>query len=58
MPNRDVSTLRDTVNYHYAKIVACSVFGCANGVEAKKEHYGFIGTSLSPDTTAGADEPP
>ncbi len=30
------------MNYQYAKIIACSAFGCANGVEAKKKHYGFI----------------
>lgn len=42
MPDRDVSTLHDIMNYQYAKIIACSAFGCTNGVEAKKKHYGFI----------------
>ncbi len=42
MPDRDVITLRDVINYQYAKIIACSAFGCANGEEAKKKHYGFI----------------
>jgi hypothetical protein len=42
MPDREVTTLRDLINYQYAKIVACSAFGCANGMEAKKKHYGFI----------------
>lgn len=42
MPDRDVKSLRDLINYQYSKIIACSAFGCANGVEAKKHHYGFI----------------
>jgi hypothetical protein len=58
MPDRDVSTLRDIISYRYAKIIACSEFGRANGVEAKKKHYGYIGTSLSPVTAAGADGSP
>jgi len=39
MPDRDVSTLNEIVNYQYAKIIACSAFGCSDGVEAKKKHY-------------------
>ncbi len=46
MPDREVRTLNDLMNYQYAKIVACSAFGCANGVEAKKKHYGFIKNTL------------
>ena len=42
MPDRDVSTLCDVINYQYAKIIACSAFRCENGFEAKKKHYGFI----------------
>jgi ribosomal protein S27AE len=42
MPDRDVKTIRDIINYQYAKIIACSAFRCVNGVEAKKWHYGFI----------------
>ena len=42
MPDRDVSTLFDVMGYQYAKIIACSAFGCTNGLEAKKKHYGFI----------------
>ena len=46
MPDRDVSTLNHIMNYQYAKIIACSAFGCTNGVEAKKKHYGFIRNTL------------
>ncbi len=42
MPDSEVKTLRDIINYQYAKIIACSAFRCSNGVEAKKHHYGFI----------------
>ena len=42
MPDRDVKTLLDQINFQYAKIIACSAFGCANGKEAKKRCYGFI----------------
>jgi ribosomal protein S27AE len=42
MPDRDVKTLHDVINFQYAKIIACSAFKCANGVEAKKKYYGFI----------------
>lgn len=42
MPDRDVKTIRDQIFFQYAKIIACSAFGCANGKEAKKKNYGFI----------------
>ncbi len=42
MPDREVKTIRDIINYQYAKIIACSAFRCVSGVEAKKRHYGFI----------------
>lgn len=38
MPDRDVSTLNEIMNYQYAKIIACSAFGCVDGVEAKKKY--------------------
>ena len=31
MPDRDVDTLRKAIYFQYAKIIACSAFGCANG---------------------------
>ena len=42
MPDRDVRTIQDIMNYQYAKIIACSAFGCVDGVQAKRSHYGFI----------------
>jgi 5-methylcytosine-specific restriction endonuclease McrA len=42
MPDRDVKTLRDLINYQYSKIIACSAFKCKNGFVVKKKHYGFI----------------
>ncbi len=42
MPDRDVKTIWDVINFQYAKIIACSAFGCANGKEAKSKYYGFI----------------
>ena len=38
MPDRDVSTLNEIMHYQYAKIIACSAFGCVDGVEAKKKY--------------------
>jgi len=52
MPDRDVSTLNDMMHYQYAKIIACSAFGCIDGVEAKKKHYGFIKNTFR-DLTSG-----
>lgn len=37
MPDRDVKTILDVINFQYAKIIACSAFGYVNGTEAKKE---------------------
>jgi hypothetical protein len=42
MPDRDVYTIYDVMNFQYAKIITCSAFQCANGGEAKKKYYGFI----------------
>jgi ribosomal protein S27AE len=42
MPDKDVHTIRDEFYFQYAKIIACSAFGAANGKEAKKIAYGFI----------------
>lgn len=42
MPDRDVKTIKDVINFQYSKIIACSAFKCANGSEAKKKCYGFI----------------
>jgi hypothetical protein len=42
MPDRDVHTIYDVMNFQYAKIIACSAFKCINGGEAKKKYYGFI----------------
>ncbi|HUT86342.1 MAG TPA: HNH endonuclease [Elusimicrobiales bacterium] len=42
MPDRDVKTIKDQIFFQYAKIIARSAFGCANGKEAKSKHYGFI----------------
>jgi ribosomal protein S27AE len=42
MPDRDVKTICDVINFQYAKIIACSAFRCKNGHEAKKKYYGFI----------------
>ena len=52
MPDRDVSTIYDVMNYQYAKIIACSAFNCANGGEAKKKYYGFIKNTFR-DLTSG-----
>jgi hypothetical protein len=42
MPDRDVKTLQDVINFQYAKIIACRAFACKNGKAAKKKCYGFI----------------
>jgi 5-methylcytosine-specific restriction endonuclease McrA len=42
MPDRDVKTILDVINFQYAKIITCSAFNCRNGKEAKKNYYGFI----------------
>jgi hypothetical protein len=42
MPDRDVHTIRDLIFYQYAKLIARSAFGCADGAAAKKGHYGFV----------------
>jgi hypothetical protein len=42
MPDRDVETIRDLIFYQYAKIIARSAFGAADGKAAKREYYGFI----------------
>jgi hypothetical protein len=42
MPDPDVKTLIDVINFQYAKIITCSAFKCANGKDAKKKYYGFI----------------
>jgi len=42
MPDKDVHTIRDEFYFQYAKIIACSALGAANGREAKKNGYGFI----------------
>jgi hypothetical protein len=42
LPDRDVKTIGDVINFQYAKIITRSAYGCANGVEAKKKYYGFI----------------
>lgn len=42
MPDCDVITICDVINYQYSKIIACSAFGCKNSFEAKKKHYAFI----------------
>jgi ribosomal protein S27AE len=42
MPDRDVKTIQDAIFFQYAKVIACSSFGLANGQQAKKQHYGFI----------------
>lgn len=52
MPDRDVKTVRDQINFQYAKIIACSAFGCANGKEAKRRCYGFIKKTFN-DLTSG-----
>jgi hypothetical protein len=46
MPDRDVKTIMDVMNFQYAKIIACSAFGYANGTDAKKRDYGFIKTTF------------
>jgi ribosomal protein S27AE len=46
MPDRDVSTLNQVMHFQYAKIIACSAFGYANGTEAKKKNYGFVKTTF------------
>jgi hypothetical protein len=46
MPDGDVSTLYQVMHFQYAKIIACSAFGYANGTEAKKKNYGFIKTTF------------
>lgn len=38
MPDRDVKTIRDLIYYQYAKIIARSAFGAADGKEAKKDN--------------------
>jgi hypothetical protein len=35
MPDRDVRTIGDLIWYQYAKLIARSAFGAANGKEAK-----------------------
>ena len=47
MPDRDVKTIRDVINFQYSKIIACSAFKCANGKEAKNKYYGFIKKTFS-----------
>ena len=47
MPDKSVRTIRDLIHYQYAKIIARSAFGVADGKEAKKKHYGFIHNTLS-----------
>ena len=42
MPDRDVKTIKDLIFYQYAKIIARSAFGAADGKEAKKYNYGFV----------------
>jgi ribosomal protein S27AE len=42
MPDRDVKTIRDSIYYQYAKIIARRAFGVANGKEAKAQSYGLI----------------
>ncbi len=42
MPDRDVKTIQDLINYQYAKIIAKSAFSIPNGNIAKKQYYGFI----------------
>lgn len=42
MPDRDVKTINDVINFQYAKIIACSSFDLPNGKEAKKNCYGFV----------------
>ena len=42
MPDRDVHSICDVMNFQYAKIITCSAFKCTNGGEAKKKYYGFI----------------
>jgi len=42
MPDRDVKTIRDVINFQYAKIITRSAFKLNNGGEAKKECYGFV----------------
>ena len=42
MPDREVRTYRDLINYQYAKLVARSAFRQSDGTAAKKAHYGFI----------------
>ena len=42
MPDREVHTIRDLIYYQYAKIIARSAFSASDGVQAKKQNYGFI----------------
>ena len=42
MPDRDVTTIGDLIDYQYAKIIAKSAFGAPDGREAKGRHYGFV----------------
>lgn len=42
MPDRDVKTIIDVINFQYAKIITCSAFKLENGKEAKEKYYGFV----------------
>ena len=42
MPDSSVHTIKDQIFFQYAKIIACSAYGCMNWWEAKKKYYWFI----------------
>jgi len=42
MPDSSVHTIKDQIFFQYAKIIACSAYGCENWWEAKKKCYWFI----------------
>jgi hypothetical protein len=46
MPDRDVITVYNVMHFQYAKIIACSAFGYANGTEDKKKKNGLIKTTF------------
>jgi hypothetical protein len=46
MHDRDITAIGDLIYYQYAKIIAKSAFGVANGREAKGKHYGFVKQGL------------
>ena len=42
MPDRDVMTIGDLIYYQYAKIIAKSASGVAEGRETKGRHCGLV----------------